>query len=28
MSSSYEEVFIRSLTDPDGFWSEAAEEVS
>ena len=28
MSSSYEEVFTRSLTDPDGFWSEAAEEVS
>ena len=28
MSFSYEEVFTRSLTDPDGFWSEAAEEVS
>ena len=28
MSSSYEEVFSRSLTDPDGFWSAAAEEVS
>jgi len=28
MSSSYEEVFTRSLADPDGFWSEAAEEVS
>ena len=28
MSSSYGEVFARSLTDPEGFWSEAAEEVS
>ena len=28
MGSSYEDVFNRSLKDPEGFWSEAAQEVA
>jgi propionyl-CoA synthetase len=28
MSGSYEEAFSRSISDPDGFWGEAAEEIS
>ena len=27
MGSSYKDVFDRSLTDPEGFWSEAAQEI-
>ena len=27
MGSSYKDDFDRSLTDPEGFWSEAAQEI-
>jgi propionyl-CoA synthetase len=27
MSSRFEEIYARSIADPEGFWAEAAEDV-
>ncbi len=27
MDASYHDVYVRSLRDPEGFWSEAAQEI-
>ena len=27
MNGKYEEIYNRSIKDPDGFWSEAAEDI-